>query len=790
MEINQRTIKALEWTSILEALAKQASSEIGKERCLNTPIYNDINTIKLEQTFTTQARFMLDQAIYPPLAGIMNINAALEIAKSGQCLNNLELIDVAKTIAASRRLKSFFARYQEEVPLLFEISLDLFEHKELEENILNIFDNAGNMLDTASQELRRLRVSLKDQTINLKNKLNSIVQSSKYSKYLQEPVYTIRDDRYVLPVKVEFKSNVPGIVHDSSSSGATLFIEPNEIISLNNQLREIELKIEYEIKRILAELTAQIREHAQDMTYMIDKLADIDFIFAKAKYSIVLKATEPTINTEKYIILKNIKHPILLTTIENVIPNDFELGKDWNTLIITGSNTGGKTVILKTVGLCTLMTKAGLHVPANEANIYPFKHIFADIGDEQSVIQNLSTFSGHMTNIINIINNSDDDSLILLDELGAGTDPSEGSALAQSILESFSKKGIRTVITTHYGELKALAYTQTGFYNASVEFNIDNLSPTYKLLMGLPGKSNAITIALNLGLKEQIAKNAQNIYINQKDQTGEILEDLQNTQQELSRNAQQVEQTKDELEKLEEEYNQKLEKINSEKKRTISLYKKKFETELTNARQEIKQILEEIRRTKSEKIARRSSNRINQIEGLLRETRQSEEEQFETKYPPINWAEISLNDIVIVKDLEQEAVLVSLPDKNKNVQIQLGQIKTTVKASKLALFTGTKPQEKTKHRTDYKGFEFSRTNISNTLDLRGKRVEDGLDELEYYLDKANLANLTPVYIIHGHGTGALRSAIREYLRTSPYVNTFRPGENTEGGDGVSVIDLK
>lgn len=788
MNQQNKTLKVLEWDKILQYLAGHATSETGKQRCLDTPLYTDILKIKHEQQLTSQAKFLLDQAIYPPLGGIRTINEAIEAAKVGQTLKNTELIDIASTIGASRRLRSFFAKYREETPLLFDLGINLFENKNLEEEINDTFDDSGDVVDSASPELKRLRFSYKDQSFNLKNKLNRMIQSSEFSKYLQETVYTQRGDRFVIPVKAEFKSHVQGIVHDSSASGATLFIEPKAIVEMNNALKEIELKIDYEINRILAELSYKVKYHAEEIEHTLYLLAEIDFAFAKAKYSIALKAIEPTLNDEKFISLNNVKHPILISTIEKVVPNTVEIGKDWNSLIITGSNTGGKTVILKTTGLCVLMTKAGLHVPALEANIYPFKNLFADIGDEQSVTQNLSTFSGHMTNIIKVLNNVDNNSLVLLDEVGAGTDPQEGSALAQAILENLYNKGSRTIVTTHYGELKALAYTKKGFYNASVEFDTDTLAPTYKLLMGIPGKSNAITIALNLGLAPDIASEAQKIYITQKDPTGEVLEGLQNTQQELSRNAQRIESAKEEAEKLEKEYNDKLEKLNEEKKKTINIFKKKFDSSLSTAKSEIKDILEEIKRTKSEKVIRRSYNRLNQIEADFRKEGATELEILEPEFEPVNWNTIEIGQAVFIKDLNQDANLLSKPDKNNNVQVQVGLLKTTVKTDKVAK-SGKKYLEEPATTGSRKSFRLSRSSVTNTLDLRGMKVEEALNKIDYYLDEASLANLTPVYIIHGHGTGALREAVREYLKSSPYVSKFRPGEQNEGGDGVSVVDI-
>ena len=824
MNTLEQTIKALEWKTILQDLSKHSTCEIGKERCLNAEIFSDIEKIKYEIKLTTEGKYLLDHTIYPPLGGIRNIGEFIEIARTGKTLLSEELIDIANTMGASRRLKSFFERYKEEVPELFKISAGLYEDKRLEEDILDIFDESGNMLDSASPELKRLRVSLKDQTFNLKNKLNSLINSSSFSKFLQENVFTLRDDRYVVPVKAEHKSHVPGIVHDVSASGSTIFIEPRAIVELNNNIREIELKIDAEVKRILAELSGRVKEIYNELTYTLEILGDIDFVFAKSKYSILIQATEPEINTEKYISLKSVRHPVLLRVVEKVIPNDIELGQQsctnkhsiqesttlkthngFNIMVITGPNTGGKTVILKTVGICTLMARAGMHVPAVEASIYPFKNIFADIGDEQSIIQSLSTFSGHIKNIINILENTDEETLILLDEVGAGTDPLEGTALAEAILQNIFDKGARAIVTTHFSELKALAYTKEGFYNASVEFDTESLAPTYKLLMGMPGKSNAIYIAGKLGLDAKTTEKAREIYLTKKDLTGQVLEGLQNTQQELSRNAQKVEESKENLEKLEKTYNENLEKIKEEKKKIISVYKKKFDSELLRAKEEIKEILEEIRRTKSEKISRRVLSKLGTTEVDLRRFNQEEKEQLEPEFESIDWNSIKIGDSVLIKHLEQEAVLTSLPDKNNSVHVQIGLLKTTVKADELVK---TRPKKHSSLRGEPKVrrgnlgkrqnlaiptlpsvTQNDRRKISNELDLRGMSAEDALDKVEFFLDEASLANLSPVYLIHGHGTGILRKAVREYLKTSPYVSKFRAGEQAEGGDGVSVVEL-
>lgn len=781
MSINNITLKALEWENITQELSKHSTCGLGKARCAEAEIFSDINTIKIEQKRTSEAKFLLDQAAHPPLSGIRNTKDPLELARSGQCLNSTELIDIGNNLAVGRRLKSFFLKYKEETPLLYDISGGLFENKELEDEILEKFDDAGNILDSASHTLKSLRVSLKDQGENLKNKINSIINNAEISKMLQSTTYTLRDERYVIPVKVEHKAHVPGIVHDMSSSGATVFIEPESIVQLNNKLRELELLIEAEIRKILSELSAKVGRHYQEMTWSLDTLADIDFIFAKAKYSIAINATEPEINENKIISLKTVRHPLLLKVVEEVIPNDVEIGRDFQIMVITGPNTGGKTVILKTVGLCTLMAKAGLHVPAAAASIYPFFKIFADIGDEQSIAQSLSTFSSHMTNIIKILENTDENTLILLDEIGAGTDPVEGTVLAEAIMEHIRKNGARALVTTHFSELKALAYTHEGFYNASVEFDTETLSPTYKLLMGLPGKSNAIYIAHKLGLKDEIVEQARSNYLNKKDPTGKVMEGLQHTQQQLSKDAREVREQKQTIEELKKDYDRELERIKSEKKKIINVYRKKFDTAFFQAKEEISHILQDAR-------SKSSFSQLGNTISKARTLDYEESQKLKPEMEALDWEDVQVGDSVYISGLEQEGILLNKPDKNCNVQVEIGVLKTTV--NKEQLFKAKKPATKRELSAVKKGFKFQRRDISNTLDLRGYRAEEALKKVELYLDQASLANLTPVYIIHGHGTGKLRKAVRDYLKSSGYVDKFRPGEQGEGGDGVSVVELK
>ncbi len=781
----------LELDKVLEYLSAYAISSLGAQRCRNAQIYEDVNTIKKELLITSQARDIVNKAINVPIDNIYDIEKSLEDAQKHIRLGEEEIVNTARTLRTSRLMKNFTETYAKDYSELCELSVNLYTDKELEDRIFNTFTPSLTVKEDATAELKRLYQTLRDTNANVKTCVSSLLQNSDFTSNLQDSVYTQRDGRTVFQVKAECKNKVSGIVHDVSASNQTFFIEPEILVGLNNKIRETEAQIHIEIEKILKTLSNQIGEHSQEIKQSNLILTEFDFIFAKAKYSASFDGVSAQITDEKILNLKMMKNPVLIKSKTDIVENDFYMTSDKNCMIITGSNTGGKTVVLKTAGLLTLMTKAGLHIPCYEAQIYPFKKIYADIGDEQSILQNLSTFSAHMTNIVNIINHSDSESLILLDELCAGTDPKEGASLAQAVLEYLQKKNAFTIATTHYGELKSLAYLKSGFVNASVEFNINTLQPTYKLLIGIPGASNAISVAKNLGLKDDIVTHARENYFTEKDNTAKVLEELQKTQQELSDSKRVIEQKEENVKRLEQSLNDKLNEIKKEKKKNIHIYKKKYETSLDEARDEIKDILKQMREEKSEKIARRSFHRLAGIETAMRSNFRADEDEIAEKYTPIDWENIKIGDSVMITDLNQEVILLSLPDKNKNVQIQMGQLKTKVKQNKLAVLNKNLIKREAKAKGVYKkDFSLERRSISQTLDLRGYRCEEALDEIEAYLDKASLVNLSPVYIIHGHGTGALKQVIREYLMHSPYVAKFRPGENAEGGDGVSVVDIK
>ena len=787
MSIVQKSQKALEYDKILAELAKYAKTEQSRKLCLELTPWVKSADIQRQIDLTGEAKDVLDLARDIPIEKIQNFE---KLKERNEYFVEEELIDIAKTMRTSRVVRNFL---KENLPFdakIQELTNDLYANKDLEDKILETFDDNYTVKQSANAELKGLYASLRDTEANLKQRVQELMNSSEFQKHLQENIYTIRDDRIVFQVKASSKSKVSGIVHDVSATNKTFYIEPAQLVPINNKIRETKSKIYAEIIRILTALSNEVRLEMDKLIKTEKLLAEIDFHFAKARYAVKIHAIEPVLSEDKIVKIDLMRHPLLIGHVERLVENDFELGKDYKSIIITGSNTGGKTVTLKTAGLFVLMMKSGLFLPCAEAHIYPFEKVLADIGDEQSILQNLSTFSSHMKNVIEILELADSDSLILIDELCAGTDPQEGATLAEVILKELAKKQALSIITTHYGELKTLEYMDPYFKNASVEFDTESLSPTYKLIIGIPGLSNAILIASNLGLPENLVWEAKELLITQRDTSSLVVERLQDTQQRLDTNLKEAEILNAEAEELKKQYEKELSEHKKEKKKSLKIIKDKFETRLDDAKAEIKEILAELRREKSEKIARRSYERLAQLEQGFRTELHALQEQ--EQYMELDWTKVQVNDKVMIKDLNQQVTVLSLPDKNGVLYIQMGMIKTKVKKEKLAVYNPqlakkvNLPTGAIKKET----FSLRKYDISNTLDLRGERVEEALDNLEAYLDKASLANLSPVYIIHGHGTGALKSAVRDFISTSPYVAKYRAGEDAEGGDGVSVIDIR
>lgn len=786
MKITKNSLKVLEFDKILEKLSLFTRLKQSTELCFSLSIYSDIYSIQEQIDFTKEAKNVLDLALDLPLEYVAQID---EITKStiNTYLKEEEIIDIAKTIKTSRLVRNFLKENAPQDGLLNSLALGLFADKELEDKIFDTFDNQLRVKQDATAELKSLYSSLKDTENNLKIRVNELLNDTDFSKHLQEQIYTTRDERIVFQVRASSKSKVEGIMHDVSASNQTFYIEPKQLVPLNNKIRELKSKIQAEIINILCDLTKLIRKNIDEIKASEDLLAQIDFHFAKARYAIKIKAIEPQLIEEKLLKIENMRHPLLMDYVDTIVENDFEIGKDYKSVIITGSNTGGKTVAIKTIGLFILMTKAGLFLPCTEAKIFPFAKIFADIGDEQSIAQSLSTFSSHMTNIIEIIKESDENTFVVIDEICVGTDPQEGSVLAQIILEKLAQKGVTSCITTHYGELKALEYSNSYFKNACVEFDINTLKPTYKLIIGIPGLSNAVSISANLGLDKDLIEKAKEILIKQKDPSIVVVEKLQEVQQKLSQNLQEAENLKEKYEILTKDLDKQLSEIKKDKKKTVKNIKTKLDTEIDDAKDEIKSILQELRQEKSEKIARRSYARLAELENKTRaEINQFDESE---EYEELNWSDVQIGSQVLLKELHQPVTILSMPDKADNVFVQMGLIKTKINKDKLAIYDKKFASRPKLRFQAQETFELQKHDLTNTLDLRGYRVEEALDSLEFFLDKASLSNLNPIYVIHGHGTGALKSAVQEFLSSSPYVAKYRFGESSEGGDGVSVVDI-
>ena len=782
--------ETLEFDKVLSFLAEFAISSAGKEKCLNAEIYEYGEKIKKELTLVDEMVKIynkVDNTSDFPLENFADMSKIFADAIS--VLETEDILSVAKNLQVARLVNSFLEQYSDLYPNLANLRQFLYLNREFEKKVEKIFDKSGTIKDDATDELRNLKRSKKDTEANIKTMVSRLLSSNEFCNHLQDTIYTLRDERIVFQVKAESKNKVSGIVHDVSATGQTFFVEPKELVEINNKLKEINIKIQVEIERILRELSKEIFVFSDSLKISSNTLAQLDFILAKAKYAAKYDMCLPEIVYDRFIDIKGMKNPVLMSVKENIVENNLEIGSKYQTLIISGSNTGGKTVILKTIGLFVLMAKAGMFLPAYSAKIYPFKKIFALIGDNQNIVHSLSTFSSHMADLIEIVNAADNDTLICIDEITAGTDPKEGSAIAQILLEYFVQSKALSIITTHYSELKSMAFKSEKVQNAAVEFDSTTLLPTYKLAIGIPGASHAIEIAENLGLKKELSEKAKELYFSQEDITAKVLIEMNKTQNELSKAEEKLKSELAEIEELKKDYDKKLSELKKEKKKNLQIYKSKYESQLEKARSDIKSIMKAVREEKSEKIALRAFQKIGDIENNLSVKFRNDEDEFVQEYKPVEWDKVKIGDKLLLKGLNQEVKLLEMPDKNDDVQILMGMLKSNVKKNKLAKFDKKMTNKVKEHGFSRKNFELKKQALSQTLDLRGKRVDEAVEETENYLDKASLLNLSPVYIIHGHGTGALKQVIRDYLKTSPYPKKFYPAEQSEGGDGVTVVEI-
>lgn len=790
--LNEKYLHSLEFDKILEILSKYAITQAGSAKCLNLRPFSNKNTIKKELDFVSEARRIYDETGSGsqvsggglPIEFICDAKNILRVQRLGA----QDIWDLTKTLQTSRNTKNFLQKSEISPLLKSEFMEKLISEKALEDEVLSILNTDLTVKDTASVELKRLKNALNNTNDNLKTVISGLLGNSDFVSHLQDTLYTKRADRTVFQVKASDKNKVSGIVHDVSATNQTYFIEPEVLIPLHNRIRQIESEIKAEIERILFVLSQKFHAKRDEILLSVEVLAELDCISARAKYAIHTGSNPAEICDTKQIEMQAMRHPLLIETSKAIVENDFYLDENVNSLIITGSNTGGKTVTLKTVGLLTLMTFAGIHIPVLFAKIFPFTRVFADISEEQSITQSLSTFSAHIKNVVNILNCATDKDLVLFDELGAGTDPEEGAALARSILEFLAKKQVLTVTTTHLGELKILQYQNSSFKNASVEFDTNTLKPTYKLLLGVAGVSNALSISKNLNMPTEIVENAKEFLSKNQNPATKIFNEIHKTHQKMIEKAKEAEISRLSAKETEEDLTEKLKEIKAVKKKTLDNFKKKHQGQLETARSEIKSVLEELRKEKSEKIARRAYSRLAKLEQQVRADFSTDEDEISEKYKTIDKNDLKIGQSVLIKGLNQVATLSKMPDSKGYAEVQIGLIKTKIKIEKLAM-TDKKPNKALKKlEVSFDDFHSS-AEFSPRVDLRGMRVDEALDILEKRLDMASLKNIREITVIHGHGTGALKTAVRAYLGDSPYVAKYRAGEQNEGGDGISIVDI-
>lgn len=779
----------LELPKILSRLESMCASSLGKDLVARLAPSADLEEVRIWQQETTEACDCL--RLYPTfsLGGIRDIRTHLWRVARGGVLQPGEFLDILDTVQAGRRLKSFFAKVKEDYPRLKELSQELMDLSEVEKAIISIISEDGKVKDEASPALFRFRRKIQEIQEKIKNKLEGIIRSGEYQRVLQDALITMRGDRYVLPVKQEYRSKMPGLVHDQSASGATLFIEPMAVVELNNELRKAQLEEAKEVETLLVALSARVGSYAEELQVTVEALGKYDFLFAKARLSGAMNASQPSLNKKGYLRIVKGRHPLLTG---KPVPLDLELGEKFRTLIITGPNTGGKTVALKTCGLLCLMAQCGLHVPAEpETELCVFEQIFADIGDEQSIEQSLSTFSSHMKNLVSIVQQAGPSSLVLLDELGAGTDPTEGAALAMAILSTLHSAGARIVATTHYSELKAFAYNTAGMENASVEFDPISLRPTYRLLIGMPGRSNALEIAARLGLDPDVVALARS-YISQDElEVGALLEELETRRLGLEREQDESERLQRELAQLKKELEVQRLELHRKEQRVLEEAQVKAKKIIDEAQEVVRSLVADLRRAAKERERREQDRAIEEARRRLHELKRKNRNQLQStddEYKRDAPTSVRPGDPVYVVSLNQKGTVLTEPNPQGEVQVQVGIMKVQVALADLRLVERDVKQQVS--GTVAKMVLDKARSLSPELDLRGCTVEEALELVEKYLDDALLSNLTTIYLIHGKGTGALRSAITNLLQNQPNIKSFRLGYPAEGGSGVTVVEFK
>ena len=789
-ELYEKSLAKLELDGVLELLAIQAVSDAAKEVCRNLKPETDADEVRRLQEQTTAACKLISLKGSPSLGGIRDVGASLDRARRGGSLTPGELLKIASSLRVARTVKAY-ADTDTVSSCLDVYFWELTANKYLEDRISNSILSEEEIADSASSALADIRRHIRAQSSKIRESLQKIISSPTYSKALRESIVTIRSGRFVVPVKSECKNDIPGLVHDVSASGSTFFVEPMQAVNANNELRELQVKEQAEIERILAELSAEAALYQDPINHNYQMLVTIDSIFARAKLSYAMHAMEPEIRTDGQLELKSARHPLIDK--KTVVPISVRLGSDFDTLVITGPNTGGKTVTLKTIGLLTLMAECGLHIPAEDGSyISTFDMVLADIGDEQSIEQSLSTFSAHMKNIVEIVAVCDSRSLVLFDELGAGTDPAEGAALAMALIDFCRRMGAKVAATTHYAELKLYAMRTEGVINASCEFDVQTLKPTYRLLIGVPGKSNAFAISQRLGLSEEIIKKARDLVSENDVNFEEVLNQLETQRQ-------QMEQAKVEAQRLRRE----MEEAKAQSDAYVAEIKRERDKAVEKARAEAKAIIEDARRTANatydelKKLRKQmhdaaDAQGINERQAQLRrslneaEARLSSREEPKKQRPKAS-REIQVGDTVELLKLGSKATVLAV-NKDGTYQLQAGIMKINAKKDEIYLLEN-EPQKTTQKFIEKTRRQLRNTAVPTELDLRGMDSVEAITVLDQFLDQAIMAKVPSVRIIHGKGTGVLRKAVQTRLRQNRQIKGFRLGVYGEGEDGVTIVEI-
>ena len=773
-------LEKLEFNKIKNTLSSYAQTNNGKKMCLD--LYPSSNKEKVQKALdeTTEAVALIYRKGNLPLETIGDISTYILNLKNQNFLSSKALLELATLLKTSKILKNYyFEKELNQTDSLTNYFDHLYTNPSIEEKIFSAIIDENTFDDRASNALYKIRQQMRNTKKEIKNKLQSLLNS----KYLQEPIVTIRQNRFVVPVKSEYQTEIKGFIHDTSSTGSTVFVEPISVFDLNNQLSELKNQENIEIEKILQILSSLFFDITNELENNFNLITILDFIFAKAKYSKELDCNCPKINNDKLIYLKNAKHPLLDQNI--AVPITLEIGKTFSILLITGPNTGGKTVTLKTVGLLTAMAQSGMHIPASdESSIYLFDNIFADIGDEQSILESLSTFSSHMTHIISILNEATSNSLILVDELGSGTDPIEGASLALSILEYFKKHNITVLATTHYHELKEYALLTDGVENASCEFNLETLSPTYRLLIGVPGKSNAFAISQKLGLKQEILENAKKRINSDTAKTEDLLKEIYYSKALIESEKEKTLQYSNKIEKLKQKLENETTDLEEHKKEYLQKAKQEAREILLSAKQEANDIIKEM---ESEKNNSKNLNTLrNKLTSKLHEVNQSLDSNLE-ETTTLDESQIKPGAIVFVPKFNKNGTVLSYPNQSKKFNIQIDNIKTTLTPSQITIAKNT---ETKKEIITKKQSMFAPKNVKTELNVIGMNIEESIFLVDKFLDEAAVAKLETVRIVHGKGTGILGKGIQKYLRSHPHVKSYRYGIFGEGEMGVTVVEIK